>query len=98
MKQDIEQTEEELVQEVLRKHYAKFYDEPYASTVTAIVFLLRDETKRAVDVESGFESDAAYLTRMILWEDFRQGVSSVKATCEIFTALERRHELGWLVR
>jgi hypothetical protein len=96
MKQDIEKTDEELVSEVLRKYYAKFYEEPYGSTVATIVTLLRDETKRSVEVGAGFESDAAYLTRMTLLEVFRHGVNSVKATTDIFNSLERGHELGWL--
>lgn len=96
MKQDIEKTEEELVTEVLRKHYSKFYDEPYGDTVATIVALLQDGTKRSMDTGAGFESDAAYLTRMILLKDFRIGVASVQATVDIFNALERGAELGWL--
>lgn len=96
MKQAIEKTEEETVLEVLRKHYTQFNEETHKSAVANIVTLLHNETMRFVDVEDGFESDAAYLTRMVLLEVFRQGVSSVKATTEIFNSLERGHELGWL--
>lgn len=96
MKQEIDKTSEELVCEVLSKHYAKFDSEANKGAVTSIVTLLNDKTKSYMDVESGFESDAAYLTRMILLEVFRQGVSSVKATADIFNSLERGHELGWL--
>lgn len=96
MKQDIEKTLEETVLEVLHKHYANFNEETHGSTVVAIVTLLQNETMRFMDVEEGFESDAAYLTRMALLELFRHGVSSVKATIDIFNALERGPELGWL--
>lgn len=96
MKQDIEKTEEEIVVEVLRKYYAKFNEEAHGTTVSGIVALLQNESMRFVDVEEGFESDAAYLTRMALLELFRHGVSSVKATVDLFNALERGAELGWL--
>lgn len=97
MKQAIEKTDEEIVVEVLRKHYANFDEEAHASAVENIVTLIQNETMRFVDVEEGFESDAAYLTRMVLLQVFRHGVSSVKATVDIFNALERGPELGWLV-
>lgn len=96
MKQEIDKTSEELVCEVLSKHYVRFDSEANKGTVATIVTLLEDKTMSYMDVESGFESDAAYLTRMILLEVFRQGVSSVKATTDIFNSLERGHELGWL--
>lgn len=96
MKQDVAKTDEELVTEVLRKHYPKFDAETNSGTVARIVTLINDPDKKYMDVEAGFESDAAYLTRMVLLEVFRHGTSSVQATVDIFNALERGPELGWL--
>lgn len=96
MKQDIEKTVEETVVEVLSKHYPNFDAEANSGTVARIVTLINDPDKKYRDVEAGFESDAAYLTRMVLLEVFRHGTSSVQATVDIFNALERSPELGWL--
>lgn len=86
----------EAVSQTLSSHYSRFDAVAHANVVSAIVTLLDDPTKSYVDINSGFESDATYGTRMILLETFRHGASSVKATTELFNSLERGHELGWL--
>lgn len=90
------ETTTEAVSQALSSHYPRFDAEYQANIVSRIVTLLDDVTKSYVDVDSGFESDAAYGTRMILLETFSHGVPSVKATTALFNSLERGHELGWL--
>lgn len=93
---ELSATTTDAVCQVLSKTYPRFDSVEHKSIVSKIVTLLDDPTKRYMDVDSGFESDAVYFTRMILLEVFRHGVSSVQATTELFNSLERSHELGWL--
>jgi hypothetical protein len=95
-------THEEVVSEVLTATYPRFAysgnkedDKVNREVLEGITTVLGDSKKVVVKYKD-FESPAAYEVRMILLTAYPAGRASVTATVQIFNALDRREELGWL--
>jgi hypothetical protein len=85
-------TTEETVREVLGKTYDRFGFSEDVEFVRDIVVLMETPT---VTYEGGM-SDAAEAVRNRLWGRYTGGGASASATCDLFVALGRENELGWL--
>lgn len=86
-------TTEDIVRKVLGKTYDRFGFGEDAEFVTDIVVLIETPT---VTYEGGM-SDAAEAVRNRLWGRYSGGGASASATCDLFRALRRENELGWLI-
>lgn len=87
----------EVTQVVLGATYGAwgFHNEP--SLMERIMDVLGSDEKREIDeTYGGTASPAAEEVREILWNRYSGGGVSAIATCNLFYALNRQDELGWV--
>jgi hypothetical protein len=85
-------TTESIVRAVLGKTYKRFGASDDAEFIAEIVTILETPT---VIYEGGM-SDAAATIRFRLWGRYFDGRKANSATCDLFFAMERDNELGWI--
>lgn len=88
---------EEITRVVLGATYGAwgFHNEP--SLMNSLMEVVEDVEKREIDESYGATaSPAAEEVREILWNRYSGGGVSAIATCNLFYALGRQDELGWV--
>lgn len=88
-------TTAEIVDEVIGKTYSRFGFVP-GGDISDIITELVEDPKRAELDHEGDTSNAAEKVRQTLWGTWAGGGASAGATCELFIALGREEELGWV--
>lgn len=86
------ETTENVVRKVLGLTYDRFGFKNDTHTVERVVEILAQPIPATVD-----ESEAAGKVREILWNRYTGGGASAGATCNLFFALGRENELGWVI-
>lgn len=94
------QTTEEIVRETLGKSYDQYGFQGNTRLINDFVATLNDPSESFV-MTDGDASSAAQSIRASLWVVFTGGgevyyTMASKATAELFTALGREGELGWI--
>lgn len=85
-------TTSDIVRTVLGKTYNRFGFSEDTDLIADIVTVVETPT---ITYEGGM-SDAAETVRNRLWSRYSGGGASASATCDLFVALGRENELGWL--
>lgn len=88
-------TTENIVRTVLGKTYDKVGFSAETELVAEIVTII-DNSLVGVDPHGDGASEAAEAVREKLWNRYTGGGASAYATCDLFIALGRENELGWI--
>ena len=91
----IHATTEDTVLNVLGETYDKFGFRGERTLIHDIVCLLDDKNHNTVR-RRGEPSYAAHEIHNLLWSRYRDRLESVIATVELFEAINRSRELGWI--
>lgn len=83
---------ETVIRKVLGLTYDRFGFKNDTSTVERVAALLAEPV-----LADGSESETAGKVREILWNRYSGGGASAGATCNLFFALGRQDELGWVI-
>jgi hypothetical protein len=86
------ETTETVIRKVLGLTYNQFNFQNDDRTIERIAEILAKPIPTEVD-----ESEAAGEVREILWNSYTGGGASAGATCDLFFALGRENELGWVM-
>lgn len=87
---------EEIVREVLGLTYSTWGFQSETTLIERIVTLLDDPAMKVQDEGESDASIAASEIRELLWNRYTGGGISAAATCQLFMALGRMKELGWI--
>lgn len=90
-----DKTTAEIVDEVIGKTYGRMGFIPGGGTTEIITEIVEDPKLAEMDDEDD-TSEAAEMVRKTLWGTWAGGGASAGATCELFVALGRENELGWV--
>lgn len=90
-------TTDDIVRSALGKTYDQFrtYQFAFSNEADFIADIVTVMETPTITYEGGM-SDAAANVRNMLWARYLEGGKSATATCDIFVALGRENELGWL--